>query len=169
MAIQELTRTVAVLKALEDLVKAQLAEIKLDTIDELGEMGVERMQATLPDGRLVAHVTRVAPVDKLTVLHDEDVIAWAKENAPHLVEHVPERTEVIPAHDRLIIGGEEELLKTVEDTGEAIPGIGIKKTNPYIKVSYAAGGRQAIAEGLRQAWLVDGVVQRLLTTGREED
>ena len=37
-----------------------------------------------------------------------------------------------------------------------------------IMVKYAPHGRDAIAEGLRQSWLVDGVVQRLLTTGDDD-
>jgi len=168
MAIQELTRTVAVLKALGDLVKAQLDEIKEGALLELEDLGVERAKATMPDGTLVAHVTRVAPVGEMKVLDEYALTEWAKEHASDLVEHVPEKTEVIPAHDRLRIGAVEELLARVKEDGEMFPGIGVHTKNPYLMVKYAPHGRDVIAEGLRQSWLVDGVVQRLLTTGDDD-
>ncbi len=169
MAIQELTRTVAVLRALSDLVKAQLDITKEDALLELEDMGVERAKATLPDGTVVAHVTRVAASGEMQVQDEDALTEWAKEHAPELIEHVPEKVEVIPAHDRLRIGAAEALVARVLEDGEILPGIGVSTKNPYIMVKFAPHGRDAIAEGLRQSWLVDSTVQRLLAPPAEEE
>jgi hypothetical protein len=165
--LPELTRTVAVLKALKDLVESEEKNIKLDAMDTMAEIGVERVAATLPDGTVVAHVTRVSPSQALKLLDDEAALEWARKNAPDLVEHVPEKVEVIPAHDRLAIGGAEALIARMEEDGEVIPGIGVAPKNPFLQVRFAPKGRERIAEGLRQSWAIDSVVQGLLTTGEE--
>jgi hypothetical protein len=67
----------------------------------------------------------------------------------------------------LAIGAEEELIRYVEEEGEALPGIGVETKNPYIMVKYAPKGRERIAEGLRQEWLANSIVRGLLTTGEE--
>ena len=166
--LPELTRTVAVLKALKDLVESEEKAIKLDALDEMTAIGVERVAATLPDGTVVAHVTRTMPKAELKMLDDEDALAWARVNAPDLVEHVPEDVQVIPAHDRLHIGAAEELIARVENDGEAIPGIGTTPRNSFLQVRFAPKGRERIADGLRESWAIDSVVQRLLTAGEDE-
>lgn len=168
-SIKELSRSVAVLRALQDMVKIQLDEIKAITLDELGGLGVERVAAALPDGTVVAHVTRVVPKVEMRVIDDEAAVEWARRDYPDLVEHVPEKVEVIPAHDRLAIGAAEELIAMVALDGEAIPGIGIAPAkNEYLMVKFAPNGQRQIAEGLRQQWLIDSVVQGLLGTGEGE-
>ena len=113
-----------VLRWLTDEVKEHIAGTR-NVLEPRMEPG-ERIRAELPDGTVIGHVTIGNPSETPTVTDERALLAWVKANKPtEIVESVnPAYVEVLKrqakAHGHAFD----------HDTGEVIPGIGLKESAP---------------------------------------
>lgn len=180
MSLRDRNLRFALLKAVADAINDALAEERADHRDSLLERyddeGTTSFDVRLPDGTQVAKISLAVPKAATTVTDEDALLAWAKVNAPELVETEvipaqPERTVVMPATDEVV---DEflhpkrvtELLARVKpapgtdmvvdpDTGVVVDGVthapaGRPKS---FSVRYSPDGREALAVAYRSGEL----------------
>jgi hypothetical protein len=152
-----MARQWAVLKAMADYVKQAMDAGKYTVMDELAELGVERIAATLPDGTVLAHVTRVQPTASKAITDEAAFIEWVERTYPAMVYEVPQATIVVPAHKEIAPSNRKELLDSfdkvdevlVDEMGEVVPGTAVVRgKEPYLMVKWVDGGREAIGRAI---------------------
>lgn len=172
---------IALLKAVTEDIAAQMdAEKDLHREELIGryeDEGTKSFDVKLPNGAKVAAISLAIPKATTTVVDEEALLKWARENAPdlvsevtipgvaaHFVEAVPERTEFVVDAKRVT-----ELLARVKpvdsaggevvdpDTGSLVEGVTYTpgaRPKSYT-VRYEDDGREALALAYRAGELND--------------
>lgn len=114
----------AFLKWLGDEVFLAKTQVR-DAIEPRIEPG-ERIRAELPDGTVIGAVTIGKAAETPTVTDERALLAWVKENRP---------TEITESVNTAYVDALKKQVKAhgyafVPDTGEIIPGIGLKTSTP---------------------------------------
>lgn len=165
--LKDTASRLAVLKTLLDAVKAEYEGVRtefqyeLDAAYEQG--GVTRVDATLPDGKVVAKVGLIDPKPEAKVTDEAAFLAWVvatypTEKTTRLV------TEVQPAFRTKLLGEATGAGVPVDaSTGEAIPGVEIRATRSRThSVRFEKTGRDDVAAAWA-AGLLGDVAPRALT------
>lgn len=114
----------AFLRWLGDEVFAAKTAVR-DAIEPRLEPG-ERIRAELPDGTVIGAVAIGKPAETPTVTDERALLAWVKANRPsEIVESVnPAFVEVLKRQAKA------HGFAFVHDTGEVIPGVGLRTSSP---------------------------------------
>jgi hypothetical protein len=140
----------AALKTLADDVETALSQAKHGLRDEMGEIGVDRVTAKLPDGTKVASLPLAGGEARARVTKPEVFEAWVREHRPDQLV-----TTVNPAYVKYVLDqANTDGTAVNEATGEVIPGVEFTPSTPYVAVNFAKG--RAPGEGgrelIRDAW-----------------
>lgn len=155
MNLRELALQEATLKALADLVKDRLAEVRsqmqsgLDAAEK--DSGTRQIAASLPDGTAVATLSLTDPKPEARVIDEAVFKAWVIDHYPSEIER-RFITEVRAAFaDKLLAemtaAGTPRIVD--KETGELheVPGVSVKATRARNhSLRFKPEGRQAIAE-----------------------
>jgi hypothetical protein len=158
MNLQEDATTVAVLKALRDMVDAEYEAARLRVFAGLREaradMGLKSMRVTLPDGTPVATVTLVDPRPAVGVVDEDTFTAWVAENYPDEVET---RVRVRPSWQKQFISGLDTSSDQVTHvrTGKVITGLAVLPAPEprSFSLRYLPGGTREITQAWRRGAL----------------
>ena len=90
MSLKEDATTVAVLRALRDVIDAEYEAARLRVFAGLREardkVGLKSMRVTLPDGTPIATVTLIDPKPATVVGNEADFVAWVADRYPSEIE-----------------------------------------------------------------------------------
>jgi hypothetical protein len=126
MSLKEDATTVAVLRALRDIVDAEYEAARLRVFAGLrearDEVGLKSMRVTLPDGTPIATVTLVDPKPATVVGDEAAFVAWVADRYPGEIET---RVRVRPSWQRQFLSELDPCADPVIDprTGEAVEGL----------------------------------------------
>ncbi len=164
MNLREAAADEAVLKALLDAIdaeyKAKRAQVQelLDIARE--ETGATRIDATLPDGTVVAKIGASDPKPEAKVTNADEFRMWVQGAYPDEVERRFEpakwTTTVRPAFaEKLLAQMTAAGVVFDPETGEAVPGVEIRATRSRThSVRFERSGREDIAAAYRAGRLV---------------
>ena len=154
----------AVLKALLDEVSARVKTAKTEAETAFKETGTTGTVPQLPDGTKIAAVTYAGGDSKSAYVTDENAfLAWV------LKEH-PEQMELVirPSYQKGLLDAAEKAGQAIDPTtGEAVPGIAVKNTTPYVSIRFKPGAKEAVAAAWRAGELagVEIVTPAQIVTG----
>jgi hypothetical protein len=168
--MQQLALEEAALKTLADTVMDRLKAVKAEMQTALTEGGVGKVDATLPDGRKVAVISRTDPKPTAVVVDGEAFLAWVRANSPH---NVVSRlvTEVRPAYATALLAemtaaGTAEVSDRETGVVEAVPGVEIRATRSTThSVRPTRDGRDLIAEAWRTGALAHLALPQITAGG----
>jgi hypothetical protein len=126
MSLKEDATTVAVLKALRDIIDAEYEaarqRIFVGLCEARDKVGLKSIRVTLPDDTLVATVTLVDPKPAVVLADEGAFLAWVGEHYPSEIETL---VRVRPAWQREFISGLDASSDPVVDphTGETTKGL----------------------------------------------
>jgi hypothetical protein len=146
MNLRELTLQAVALKVVIDEAAARLAITKLATQKAFEDSGSTQAPAVLPDGTKVATVSLAGGDGKTaSVTNESAFLAW-------MIANHPEETEVVVRDNakKKILDAAKKAGRALDpETGEVIPGITFRDSQPYVSVRFRPGGADAVAD----AWL----------------
>ncbi|MEE1735937.1 hypothetical protein PUR49_05330 [Streptomyces sp. BE147] len=154
MNMQELALEEAALKTLADTVLDRLKAVKAEMQEALTAGGVGKVDATLPDGRKVAVISRTDSKPAAVITDPAAFLDWVRTAAP---TEVTTRlvTEVRPAYTTAILAemtaaGTAEVSDKETGVVDAVPGVEIRATRSTThSVRPTKTGRELIAEAWR--------------------
>lgn len=160
--MKEANLRLAVLTALRDAIDKEVEFLRQDAtaaIKQANEsLGVKSLEVSLPGGKVVAALSLAAP-DPSPSVHDEQAFAeWVSAGYP--TEVVP---TVRPAFKKSLLGRLEVAGDGAVDpeTGEVVPGVGVRERAPYVTLRFKPGGRDDIAVAWRNKTLPESVLPQL--------
>lgn len=124
---------VVVLSTLLDRVKTAWTQARADQAALMGEVGADGVNVELPDGTRVAKVALVDGRVSAQVADEDDFTAWVADRYPDQVQTVT--TVKAAFRQRLLTDAADRGQPVDAETGEVIPGIGIRKGAPYVSTS----------------------------------
>lgn len=180
VSLGQAVRTWATLKAMAAAVKDHMEAVEEEVKATLNETGAERVKVTIPwdESIVLGHVTLVEPKQqfKPVTISADQLLEWAKKNAPGYVIHVPEH--VVPAHDEVapplldifeVVQNDDGAAVTIfPSTGEPVPGVGVKRAKPYLKTTWAGDGAEALMDAVRDGYY-DSLIPRALDKGNDDE
>jgi hypothetical protein len=140
----------AVLKVLGDTITDRLDTIKRQAEMAFGETGTTQTVPQLPDGTKVATVTLAGGGGHSAYVDSEnDLLAWVLKEHPDQVELV-----IRAGYKKALLDKAKEAGQPIDPaTGEAVPGIAVRESKPYVSIRFKAGAKEAVAEAWRDGKL----------------
>ena len=126
MSLKEDATTVAVLRALRDVIDAEYEAARLRVFAGLrearDEVGLKSMRVTLPDGTPIATVTLIDPKSATVVGDEAAFVAWVADRYPGEIET---QVRVRPSWQRKFLSELDPSADPVVDprTGETVEGL----------------------------------------------
>lgn len=156
--MQQLALEEAALKTLADNIMDRLKVVKAEMQEALTTGGVGKVDATLPDGRKVAVISRTDSKPAAVVTDPDLFLKWVQKNSPH---NVVTRlvTEVRPAYATALMAemtaaGTAEVSDKETGVVDDVPGVEIRATRSTThSVRPTKDGRELIAEAWRSGAL----------------
>jgi hypothetical protein len=147
---------VAVLAALGERITRAAEQARADLLAVMQEIGAERVAAELPDGKGVASVSLAASTGgRAYVASEADFTRWVAG------EHPTELEYTVRSAFR------KQLLAELSKTQEAIPGVDFADARPYLKNTFKADGKEAIAKAWQAEELAELMSRLLAIEGGE--
>lgn len=159
----------AVLKTLLDAVKGEYDAARAEVQQHLDEAratsGVSRVDATLPDGTVVAKVGISDPKPAATVTDEAAFLAWVRENRKDQV-HAELVVKVRPAFQTALLAEltAADTTQWVDEDGvlHTVPGVEIRATRARThSVRFEKTGRELVADAWRAGQLTELVTLAL--------
>ena len=143
MNLRSLTLHAAVLKVLADEIAARQMLVKAACAAAFTEAGASQAVPVLPDGTKVATVSLAGGDGKsASVTDDGAFLAWVKSRHPGEIEEA-----VRDSYKKKLLDGAKKAGRAYDPvTGEPVPGITIRDSQPYVSVRLKPGGHDAIAD-----------------------
>lgn len=141
-------RRLAALKVFEDAVKEEKAGTRTAVLDQLLELGVERLGIKMPDGTPLGTVRVSGGKEAARVVDEQAFMGWVRKNAPQ------ELVEIVRDSYR------KAVLKAVLSGGEVPDGVELAQGEPYTTVTLTAGAADVVLAAVRS-----GVIQPLALPG----
>lgn len=175
MNLRETAGRTVVLQALYDAIGDELKAAKADQAAGLKQAkqdtGTRQIDATLPDGTVVARVTLVSPEPVATVTDEAAFTAWVRDNRPDQIK----RQFVVSVHPAFIKSLLAEMTAAGvaqwcdHETGEVhtVPGITMQPRAAHTRTTWEKTGRQLVAEAW-QAGQLTHLTMPQLTTGDDQ-
>jgi hypothetical protein len=141
---------VAALKTLADDIGETLTGNKDALLKVMAGQCIEKVAACLPDGTKAASLSYVGGETRAQVVDEAKLIAWMEANRPGEVVKV-----IRPDTLKAVLDAATKAGSAVDPaTGEAIPGVGFGKKDPFLRTDFKRGngpgedGRALV----REAW-----------------
>lgn len=175
MSLKDIAQQAAVLQALADAIDVKLKAVRAQQAAGLKQAkqdsGTRQIEATLPDGTVVAKVTLVSPQPAATVTDVEAFTAWVRDHRPDQIK----RQFVTTVHPAFVTSLLKEMTAAGvpkwcdRETGEVhdVPGIVMQPRATTTRTTWEAGGRDRVAEAWQSGHLA-GIVLPELTSGGAE-
>jgi hypothetical protein len=146
MNVSEIAMQAAVLKALLDEISDRVKTAKAQAETAFKETGTTGTIPQLPDGTKIATVSYAGGDSRSARVTDENAfLAWV------LAEH-PEQMELVirDTYRKGLLDAAEKAGQAIDPTtGQAVPGIIVKPSTPYVSIRFKPGAREAVAAAWR--------------------
>ena len=152
MKLSDLAQQAAVLKVIADEIAARQQAVKALMEQGFGDTGTTQTVAQLPDGTKVATVSLSGAGSKTAAVTDDQAfLLWVLNNYPdEIIMHVREDSK------KKWLDGAKIAGKPVDTrTGEAIPGVTVRDSRPFVSVRFKPGGADAIVTAYRAGELAE--------------
>lgn len=175
MSLKDIATRAVVLQALADAVDAELKAVKAEQAAGLKQAkqdaGTRQIEATLPDGTVVAKVTLISPAPAATVTDSAAFTAWVRDNRPDQIK----REFVTTVHPAFVTSLLKEMTAAGvpkwcdKETGEVheVPGIVMQPRAANTRTTWEKDGKNSVAEAWK-AGLLAGIALPELTAGGAE-
>ncbi|MFE2346426.1 hypothetical protein [Kitasatospora cineracea] len=175
MSLKDIATRAVVLQALADAVDAELKAVKAEQAAGLKQAkqdaGTRQIEATLPDGTVVAKVTLISPAPAATVTDSAAFTAWVRDNRPDQIK----REFVTTVHPAFVTSLLKEMTAAGvpkwcdKETGEVheVPGIVMQPRAANTRTTWERDGKASVAEAWK-AGLLAGIALPELTAGGAE-
>ncbi|MFD4394703.1 hypothetical protein [Kitasatospora sp. NPDC058478] len=175
MSLKDTAGRAAVLQALYEEIGEQLKAAKAEQAAGMKaarqESGTTRIEATLPDGTVVAKVALVAPQPAAEVVDNAAFLEWVRDNRPDQIK----REFVTSVREAFV----KSLLKELtaagvpqwvdQETGVVhdVPGVRMQPRAAHTRTTWEAEGPGRVAEAWRSGALAALVLPELTSGGAE--
>ncbi|MGW3072323.1 hypothetical protein [Kitasatospora sp. NPDC001132] len=175
MSLKEIAGRAAVLQALYEEIGAQLKAAKADQAAGLKaareETGATRIEASLPNGTVVAKVALVSPGAAAVVVDEVAFLEWVRDNRPDQIK----REFVTSVREAFVKALLKELTAAGvpqwvdQETGvvHEVPGVRMQPRASYTRMTWEKSGPDAVAEAWRAGELAALVLPELTAGGAE--
>jgi hypothetical protein len=175
MSLKDIATRAAVLQALAEAVDAELKAVKAEQAAGLKQAkkdsGTRQIEATLPNGTVVAKVTLVSPDPAATVADVKAFTAWVIANRPDQIK----REFVTSVHPAFVTSLLKEMTAAGvpkwcdKETGEVheVPGIVMQPRAATTRTTWEKEGKSAVAEAWQAGQLAGFGLPELTAGGAE--
>lgn len=175
MSLKETAGRAAVLQALYEEIGAQLKAAKAEQAAGLKaareETGATRIEASLPDGTVVAKVTLVSPGKVAEVVDEQAFTAWVRDNRPDQIRRQVV-TSVYPTFVKALLAqmnaaGVPQWVDQESGVVHEVPGVRMQPRASFTRTTWEKSGPDAVAAAW-QSGALTGLVLPELTAGGAE-
>jgi hypothetical protein len=175
MSLKESAGRAVVLQALYEEIGAQLKAAKAEQAAGLKaareETGATRIEASLPDGTVVAKVTLVSPGKAAEVADEEAFLGWVRDHRPDQIKRQVV-TSVYPAFVKALLAqmtaaGVPQWVDQETGVVHEVPGVRMQPRASYTRTTWEAAGPDTVAAAWQSGALTALVLPQLTAGGAE--
>lgn len=150
-SLKDLAIEIATVNLVADLVAEHKDKLRDELATQFAELGSDSVKVQIDDEK-IGKVSLVEPKAKTFIADETLLLQWVVENRPdEVIMQIRESFKKWLLDNVDVLDDGTAVLTT---TGELIPGISARKSNPYVSTRFEKDGRERLTEALRTGKVV---------------